>query len=66
MKADQEPQAVFASCAFAAAALPTGFFLAPLAIACDTAFLTARLVTPFFTAFLPAFSTYFLALILAL
>jgi hypothetical protein len=67
VKADQKPQAVFVSCPSAAAALPTGFFLAPLAIPCDTAFSTAApSVTPFFTAFLTAFSTFFLAFFLAL
>src|ERR1700722_12436415 len=60
-------QAVFASRASAAAAaLPTGFFSAALAIPNETAFPTAFSVTPFFTAFLTAISTFFAAFFLAL
>jgi hypothetical protein len=60
-------QAVFASRASAAAAaLPTGFFSAALAIPNENAFPTSFSVTPFFTAFLTAFSTFFAAFFLAL
>jgi hypothetical protein len=65
--ASSHGQAVFASRASAvAAALPTGFFSAALAIPNETAFPTAFSVTPFFTALLTAFSTFFAAFFLAL
>jgi hypothetical protein len=66
MKADQEPQAVFASCASAAAVLPTGFFLAPLAIPCDTALLDSALGHALFHGFPDRFFYSFCGLLLAL